>query len=106
MKSAKDFRATSAKTKPTNKALNVCYDGPYGTPVAHVQYLEERHLHVERIPFRRNETPVSVRLLDLSKESMDNLRVVALTMKRVTASNLQVCIVCLTSVSSFDKRLM
>jgi hypothetical protein len=66
------------------------YRGPYGTPLAQVHYREGRHLEPERIPFRRHETPTTLRLLDVSKESLENVKKIAATVKRLLAHSLKV----------------
>ncbi|XP_070173015.1 malignant fibrous histiocytoma-amplified sequence 1 homolog isoform X1 [Littorina saxatilis] len=78
--------ATRTKTRGTKSAP---YRGPYGTPLAHVHYREGRHLEPGRIPFRRHEVPVSLRLLDVSKESLENVRQVATSIKRLMAPSLK-----------------
>ncbi|KAL8583226.1 hypothetical protein ACOMHN_013781 [Nucella lapillus] len=78
--------ATRAKSRGT---VNTPYMGPYGTPLAHVQYREGRHLDPQRIPFHRHEQPVSLRLLDLSKESLENVRKIAASIKRLLAPSLK-----------------
>ena len=85
--------ATRTKTR---SAVNTPYRGPYGTPLAHVHYRQGRHLDPERLPFHRQETPVSIRLLDVSKESLENVRKVASTIKRLLVPNLKV--LCCVSV--------
>ena len=79
--------ATRTKSR---SSVNTPYRGPYGTPLAHVHYREGRHLDPERIPFHRHETPVSIRLLDVSKESLENVRRVAASIKRLFAPSLKV----------------
>ncbi|KAL8598916.1 hypothetical protein ACOMHN_015495 [Nucella lapillus] len=79
----------AAKVKGRGSGGVERYRGPYGSPMAHVHYQQGRHLNPERTPFDRHEKPVSIRLLDVSKESLDNLKQVAASIKRLLAPGLQ-----------------
>ncbi|GFN91561.1 leucine-rich repeat protein [Plakobranchus ocellatus] len=83
------------------------YCGPYGPcPVAHVGYTEGRHMHPERFSAkstatsgsseghsstatrRRREKAVSVRIIDVSLETITNLQKLSESVKRLVAANL------------------
>ncbi|XP_025080166.1 malignant fibrous histiocytoma-amplified sequence 1 homolog isoform X2 [Pomacea canaliculata] len=71
------------------KSGSAPYNGPYGTPLSQVAYHESRHLHPQRLPYRRHERPASVHLLDVSTETLDNMQQVAPSVRRLLVPNLK-----------------
>ncbi|KAK3776900.1 hypothetical protein RRG08_024671 [Elysia crispata] len=81
------------------------YCGPYGpSPVAHVAYTEGRHMYPERVAGtstngatenhavasrRKREKAVSVRIIDVSLETITSLQRVSESIKRLVAANLR-----------------
>lgn len=74
----------------SRKSGSAPYNGPYGTPLSQVAYHESRHLHPQRLPYRRHERPASVHLLDVSTETLDNMQQVAPSVRRLLVPNLKV----------------
>ncbi|XP_050413648.2 malignant fibrous histiocytoma-amplified sequence 1 homolog isoform X1 [Patella vulgata] len=83
------------KHKNTSKQIVVepCqepYHGPYGAhPLTHVGYLEGRHLHPRRLPTSNGQRAVSLRLLDTSKETIDNVQQLTETLRRLQLGGLK-----------------
>ncbi|CAL1531996.1 unnamed protein product [Lymnaea stagnalis] len=74
--------------------IAVPYDGPYGLgPVSHVGYQGARHLQPERLPSDGREDVVAIRIIDLSSETLANVKVISSTIKRLVAANLHLRVV-------------
>ncbi|CAG5116836.1 unnamed protein product, partial [Candidula unifasciata] len=80
---------TAAKIK-RRRAKSPIIQSPYGPiPMAYVGLLESRHLHPARIKVEKTETVVALRLIDASSNTIDHVQKLAGTIKRLTASSIQ-----------------
>ncbi|XP_005096406.2 malignant fibrous histiocytoma-amplified sequence 1 homolog [Aplysia californica] len=76
--------------KATRQRVGGPYVGPYGpSPVTQVAYTESRHLHPERLPNKRRDKAVSLKLIDVSRDTIVNVKSLSESLKRLIAANLQ-----------------
>ncbi|XP_046374544.2 malignant fibrous histiocytoma-amplified sequence 1 homolog isoform X1 [Haliotis rufescens] len=82
--------AMKAHSRSRNKQNLPRFHSPYGPrPLTHIGFEQARHLNPERLPTPSREKAVSVRLLEVSKDTLDQVQRLSDTVRRLTINGMK-----------------